>query len=146
MSKRLLKNIPIVQTTDKIPQQHYLENLRPDEKVIVDDISYPHTRLGWHKLKDPNLKDKYQKAKSILSEKTWFAFMNSKEKSIVERINFGQIKPQIPSLFVIKRLPDKVYICRYDPALRYGGLVDPAKNTFYVFWVDQRHNDIYQHI
>lgn len=149
MSKSLLKNIPQFQTTDKMPKQHYLENLRPDEKIIVDDVTHPHTRLGFHKLnslKDKSLVKKYEKAKADLSEKTWWMFMNSKSKEIVEEINFGQVRVEIPSSYNKNLSPKKVRICRYTYSLRYGGLFDPDQKTFYIFWIDQRHNDIYQHI
>lgn len=116
-----------------------------------DDYSYEHTRLGKQKFKRkaPHHVTRYENFRKKMSKRTWGELLNSATlRDDFEEINFKSIHPDLPELFPIPEdmTIDKVGIFKYyrKDALRFGGLLG-AEGKFYIFWIDQKKCDIYDH-
>lgn len=125
----------------------YLDDLVPDELIIIDDIKHAHNRLGSHKIKDPQGKKKYQQKKIELCTKTWDALLALGKVTGIEPINSSQLTVEFPQSYGIgDKKPNKIFVSRYTSELRFGGLYNHSEKTFFVFWADKSQNDFYKHI
>ncbi len=129
----------------KRPSKPYLDTLESDSKVKVNEMEHPHTKIGFCKLADTLLQKEFFAKKEKIEKFSWKDLLEM-DKTTLESIHSSQLKVNIPQSYKIDKFPSKIWISRLTHALRFGGLYDAQSETFYVFWVENKHNQIYKHI
>lgn len=142
-----LSNIP-VDNNQIFSQRDYME-IDSATFIFFDDESHQHSRLGKKKFLKrgrEKLKD-YNRKIEHWSNMTWGTLLNMESlREHFEEIPYKSINPSVPDSYEKQDKIDKVGVFKYTGPLRFGGIYDSAEKKFFIFWIDQKDNDIYTHI
>jgi len=115
--------------------------------VVVDDIKFAHRKYGANsKNLEKHLKEKYIKAKDSLKSLTWGQANGSYNQGNGKGYRYitkSSIRKTVPDELEKFNIPGFLGFKYYDKKYCFAGIC--IDEIFYVIWVDQKPNDIYNH-
>lgn len=129
-------------------QRDYLEEFEFDTFIIFDDETHQHNRLGKSKFikKARERRKEYNAKLEYLNSMTWGTLLTMpKIRKKFEEIKYDSLNVSIPDSYRSEKEIENVGIFKYTEVHRFGGIFDVATQSFFIFWIDQKDNDIYFH-